>query len=241
MFKRSLFASACTLILANAAASAELTASPPPPVFTWAGFYLGGQIGYGWANDNSNIFNFGPLGTIRAANAAAPSVTSPDGVVGGAHIGYNWQIAQWVFSLEGDVDGTSLKETIQPLPYVSSTTNLFIQGAILGRIGYAFDHLLAYAIGGGTWGAIHNTYNVLGTIGSFPTTRSGWTVGGGLEYAIDDNWSLRAEYRYANFGFFYDTPIVYFVTQTHHWTENQVKVGFSYKFTAPPPVAVVSK
>ncbi|HXW69843.1 MAG TPA: outer membrane protein [Methylocella sp.] len=241
MLKRSLLASTCILTLAGAANAADLTPLPPPPVFTWAGFYLGGQIGYGWATDNGNIYNFGPLGPIAAANAVAPSSTSPDGVVGGAHVGYNWQLAQWVFGLEGDVDGTSLKQTILPLPYVSSTTNLFIQGTILGRVGYAFDHLLVYAIGGGTWGGIHNTYNVSGTIASYPTARSGWTVGGGLEYAVTDNWSLRAEYRYANFGFFYDSPIVYFVTQTHHWTENQVKLGFSYKFTSPPPVAVVSK
>jgi outer membrane immunogenic protein len=134
-----------------------------------------------------------------------------------------------------------LNQSIRPLSYLYSTTDLFLQGAILGRIGYAFDHLLVYATGGWTIGAIHNSYNVNGNIGSYPTARSGWTAGGGLEYAIDNNWSVRAEYRYSNFGFFYDSPIVYFITQTHHWTENQVKVGFSYKFTPTPPVAVVAK
>jgi outer membrane immunogenic protein len=242
MFTRSLLASACTLALVGSAAAADLPVAPPPvPIFSWGGFYLGGQIGYGWGNDNGNIYNFGPLGPIPAANAVASIITNPHGVVGGAHIGYNWQVNQWVLGLEGDVDGTGLSQTIQPLPYVSSTTNLFLQGAILGRVGYAFDHLLLYATGGGTYAAIHNNYNVLGNIGSYATTRSGWTVGGGIEYALNNNWSVRAEYRYSNFGFFYDSPIVYTITATHHWSENQVKAGFSYKFMSAPPAAVVAK
>jgi outer membrane immunogenic protein len=242
MFTRSLLASACTLALAGSAIAADLPVTPPPiPVFTWSGVYLGGQIGYGWGNDNGNVYNFGPLGPVTVPNAFASSGTNPHGVVGGAHIGNNWQVNQWVFSLESDVDGSGLSQTIQPLSYVSSTTNLFLQGALLGRVGYAFDHTLIYATGGWAIGAIHNTYNVAGQTGSYPTARSGWTAGGGLEYALNNNWSVRAEYRYLNFGFFYDSPIVYLVTQTHHWTENQVKAGFSYKFTSAPPPAVAAK
>jgi outer membrane immunogenic protein len=245
MLTRSLLASACTLALVGVAAAADLPVTPPPvPVFTWTGVYLGGQIGYAWAKDNGNLWNYGPLGGTVVPAAFVSSATSPDGVIGGAHIGYNWQVNQWVLGLEGDVDGTSLRKTILPVSYVSSTTNLFVQGAILGRVGYAFDHLLLYATGGGTYGAIHNTYNVLnslGQVGSFQTARSGWTVGGGLEYAVNNNWSVRAEYRYSNFGFFYDSPIVYFISESHHWTENQVKVGFSYKFTSAPSTAVAAK
>jgi outer membrane immunogenic protein len=74
------------------------------------------------------------------------------------------------------------------------------------------------------------------------TTRNGWTVGGGIEYAVTDNWSVRAEYRYSNFGFFYDGQVVYLgIFQGHRWTENQVKAGFSYKFVSSAPPAVVAK
>jgi outer membrane immunogenic protein len=65
------------------------------------------------------------------------------------------------------------------------------------------------------------------------TTRTGWTIGGGIEYAVTGNWSIRAEYRYADFGHFADpTPFAFgfgsFVN--HHETENAVRAGFSYKF-----------
>jgi outer membrane immunogenic protein len=242
MFRRSLLASALILALAGSTVAADLSVTPPPvPVFTWRGFYLGGQIGYGWGNDNGNAYNYGPLGPIAAVNAVAPSSTNPHGIVGGAHVGYDWQWNQLVFGLEGVVDGTSLRQQVQPLPYLTSSTNLFLQGAILGRVGYAFDHLLLYATGGADFGAIQNNYNVIGNIGSYGQTSNGWTVGGGIEYALDNHWLVRAEYRYANFGFFYDSPIVYTITETHRWTENQVQVGFSYKFTSAQPAVVVTK
>jgi outer membrane immunogenic protein len=242
MFTRLLLATTSTLALVGFAAAADLPVTPPPvPVFTWTGVYLGGQIGYAWAKDNGNLSNQGRLGPVIVPSAFASSASSSQGVLGGAHIGYDWQVNQWVLGLRGEVDGTSLRKTVQPVSYVTSTTNLFIQGAILGRVGYAFDHVLVYAIGGGTYGAIHNSYKVLGQPDSFPTARSGWTVGGGIEYAVNNNWSVRAEYRFSDFGSFTDNPIVYFVSESHHWTENQVKAGFSYKFTPAPPAAVVAK
>ena len=64
-------------------------------------------------------------------------------------------------------------------------------------------------------------------------THAGWTVGGGIEYAVTDNWSVRAEYRYTDFGHLTDiTPFVFGIgsTVTHHETENAVRAGFSYKF-----------
>lgn len=242
MLERFLLSSTCSLALTAAVAAADISEAPPPiPLFTWGGFYLGGQIGYAWGHDNGQLGNFGPLGPVTVPVAVASSSTNPNGVLGGAHIGYNWQINQWVLGLEGDVDGADLRQGIQPLPYASATTNLFLQGAILGRVGYSFDHILVYATGGGAFGAIHNTYDVTGFPASYRTTRSGWTVGGGVEYAINDNWLVRAEYRHTDYGFFYDSPIIYFLNDTHHWTTNQVQAGLSYKFGSPATAPVVAK
>ena len=80
-------------------------------------------------------------------------------------------------------------------------------------------------------------------------TRVGWTVGGGLEYAVTNNWSVRAEYRYSDFGRYTDfpfsgvpiAPAVFQATSGHHLTENQVQVGFSYKFDTWPPSPLVAK
>jgi len=244
MSTRLLLASTCALALAGPAAGADLPAAPPPPpapIFTWAGVYLGAQVGYAWGSDKGYISGLGPLGpTVQSVSIA--SAVSPQGVIGGVHIGHNWQVNQFVFGLEGEVDGTTLNKTIQPAVYFSSRTRAPVQGSIRGRVGVAFDRTLLYATGGLVYAAILNSYSVLGAQNDFRTTRSGWTVGGGIEYAVTNNWSLRAEYRYSNFGFFYDGPVFSpSIFQGHRWTENQVKAGFSYKFTSAPPAAVVAK
>ena len=253
MFTRLLLASTSVLALGGFAAAADLTPTPPPvPAFTWAGLYLGGQIGFAWANDTGYTSNTGPItnqigpgvGTFVTTVVPAgtfSSVANPSGVIGGAHLGYTWQVNQWVLGLEGEIDGVGLSKTVVPVFYVSSTTNSFLQGALLGRAGYAFDNILVYATGGGVEALIKNRYNVVSNFNALTDERKGWTVGGGIEYAVNNNWSVRAEYRYSNFGVFYDPSVVDFVTVAHHWTENQVKVGFSYKFTPASPAAVVAK
>ena len=88
-------------------------------------------------------------------------MANPSGVIGGAHLGYNWQVNQWVLGLEGEIDGVGLSKTISPVYYVSSTTNSYLQGALLGRAGYAFDNILLYVTGGGIEALIKNSYNIL--------------------------------------------------------------------------------
>ena len=86
--------------------------------------------------------------------------------------------------------------------------------------------------------------SIPGTNATFSNTRAGWTAGGGIEYAVTDNWWVRAEYRYSNFGHTADFPFAgalpfadSFVSLRHHLTENQVQAGLSYRFdwTVPGP------
>jgi outer membrane immunogenic protein len=225
--------------LSTAALAADLPArrAPPPvfippPIFTWAGVYVGGQIGYAWGTSNSYI----------VATPFAQS-NSPEGVIGGAHIGYNYQINQFVVGLEGDVDGSSFSKSTFDTP--TGTTfgmKIPVEGSARGRIGYAWDRTLFYATGGAAFADIKHTYvglfNPAAPFFSNSATRVGWTVGGGLEYAVTNNWSVRGEYRYTDFGRNADaigTGIV-----SHHDVEHAVRVGFSYKFDmyAPPPPVI---
>jgi outer membrane immunogenic protein len=242
MIRKLALSTLSALALTDVASAADLAVAPPPPAFTWAGLYVGGQVGYGWGQDHGYLWLNGPLGSVNVAPVYnAPGTVSPAGVIGGAHIGYNWQVNQFVLGLEGDVNGTSLHQSINPVPYVNSNISTPIQGSIRGRVGYAIDRTLLYATGGVNFGWIHNQYNVLGGANSFSTTNTGWTVGGGVEYAIDTNWSVRAEYRYTHFHYYNDGPIVFpQVFQSHQFSQNQVQVGFSYKFGAPSP-AVIAK
>jgi opacity protein-like surface antigen len=102
------FAVAATL--SGTAFAAEPAPLPPPvPIFTWTGLYVGGQIGYAWGRDPvswSGISNDDEL-------AAGTFSQTPQGVIGGAHVGYNLQYNQWlVLGIEGSVDGTSLSHTL---------------------------------------------------------------------------------------------------------------------------------
>jgi len=194
---------------------------PPAPLFTWTGLYVGGQIGYGWGTDSLTVYPWG-FGTSY----------TPNGVVGGAHVGYNYQINQFVLGLEGDVEGTSIDSSYSPGGALYRT-QIPVQGSIRGRLGLAFDRVLVYATGGGEFAGITTSYS-----GAWPylqnsTSRGGWTIGGGIEYALTPNWSVRGEYRYADFGHIADeTPFIFGIgsSAVHHETENAVRAGFSYEF-----------
>jgi outer membrane immunogenic protein len=247
MLNRLLLASACAVALSGSVLAADLPLQAPPPsapVFSWTGVYIGGQIGYGWGEDSGNVSLQGPLGALAFPATSTSTSTQTQGVIGGGHIGYNWQINQFVLGLEGQVDGTSLSKSTEPVPSLvyNVTTAAPLQGSFLGRIGYVFDRTLVYATGGGVYTWIRNDYAIRGLGASFSTSRTGWTVGGGIDYAVDNNWSIRVEYRYTNLGYSNDGTIVFpDVFQSHHWTENQVQVGFNYKFVSAPPAAVVAK
>ncbi|MGH6847532.1 MAG: outer membrane protein [Methylocella sp.] len=252
MRRQLLLASVGAIAIAGSAFAADLPYRgpppvylPPPPIFTWGGLYVGGQIGYAWGSDPIDVVD------ITGASPEAFFNDKPNGVIGGAHVGYNLQIAQWVAGLEGTVDGSSLTGSRTSATGVTMSVRTETQGSIRARIGVAFDRVLIYGTGGVAFAGFDDNYS-----GAGPTfflnekdskTRTGWTVGGGLEYAVTNNWSIRAEYRYSDFGRSPDYPTITSATTgfltngnvsfTHHLTENQVQAGFSYKFSpAPPPV-----
>jgi outer membrane immunogenic protein len=267
--RKALFATAALIALTGSALAADLPTTkgppvfaPPPPVFTWTGPYVGAQVGYEWGRTSGALLD--PASTFIEG---LPSYDA-SGVVGGAHIGYNYQISQFVLGIEGDVEGSSYSGSgalATGLPFTSYTTRIPIQGSIRGRVGVAWDRVLFYATGGAEFADIRNTFASPGFPGgiagfpgvapiiipavpagsdSFSNGRVGWTVGGGVEYAIDPNWSVRAEYRYTDFGTFNE-----YLVNTYpgdyvrlHIYDNEVEVGASYKFDlAPPPTPVVAK
>ncbi len=243
-FTKFLTAAAAVLTMTGGALAADLPTMkgppaympPPPPFFTWAGLYVGGQVGYAWGHVASTLVPAVPLPPI-------PSY-SPTGVIGGAHIGYNWQMGPLVYGLEGDVDGSSYKGNAMWGPFLGLSTRYPVQGSIRGRLGYAFDHVLLYATGGAAFASITETLSIpiIAYTESHSRARVGWTVGGGLEYAIDNNWSVRGEYRYTNYGTFSD-PINFAPAFSIRKTEDEhrVQVGFSYKFDFMAPSPVVAK
>src|SRR5262249_26262242 len=151
---------------------------PPPPQFSWTGFYIGGQVGWARMHDDASIFNPGVPVAINL-----PFTVETDGVIGGAHIGYNLQYGMWLLGVEGSVDGSDLKKSftvgICPLFCGAATTEIGIQGSVRGRVGVVFDRVLLYATGGLAIADITNTYDTTAFGGGFASiggTRTGWTA-----------------------------------------------------------------
>jgi outer membrane immunogenic protein len=194
-----------------------------PPVYNWTGFYVGGHIGGGFENSSwSDPFT------------GASNNFNNSGFLGGAQVGYNAQFNALVVGLEGDFSWTSLiKGTGTDSIGDSITTSPQWTSTVTGRVGAAFDRLLVYGKGGVAFAEDNSTFTPVG--GATVTdslTRIGWTAGAGLEYALTQNWAVRAEYDYLGFGSKQLTFTVPAGTATTSANLNvqEVKAGFDYKF-----------
>lgn len=260
MFRKFLLTTAAVAAFAGTAAAADLPSRrappvylppPPIPVFTWTGLYIGGQVGYEFGHSTAAV-TASATGNGLTANGASPS-----GVIGGGHIGYLFSTQSLpfmgggllgtggVFGIEGDVDGAHYNSTYA-LGALNDYTRQNIQGSVRGRLGIAADRALFYATGGVAFGDLGNTYvNTLnGLSDSISHTRVGYTVGGGVEYAVTNNVSVRVEYRYTDFGTFTDNLAASTggaKNVQHRETDNRVQAGFSYKFNTFGPVPVVAR
>ena len=158
----------------------------PPRAFiqpnTWTGFYIGINGGGAWGDSK-----WSSIGTFDMSGA----------MVGGT-VGYNWQFGSpWVLGLEGDVDWTNIDGSSNAICAAGCKTSNSWLATVRGRIGYAFDRFLPYFTGGAAFGEVKGS---VAGFGSFSETKVGWTVGGGLEYAFVDNWTVKLEYLYVDLG-----------------------------------------
>ena len=223
------------------------------PVSSWQGFYIGGNVGYGWGGDGRTDFSFLPDPvTFDTLNATLD--TKPKGVLGGAQIGYNWQMGSLVTGFEADIQGSGIKGSAQPIPAVSPVTGpqgfvvlranheLSWFGTVRGRLGATITpDLLLYGTGGLAYGGIKAGADLDATaeIGRDPfastvnKTKAGWTAGAGAEWMFARNWSAKAEYLFVDLGKVSDTKFdgpLFGVNYTWHTRENIVRAGVNYHF-----------
>jgi outer membrane immunogenic protein len=213
---------------------------PAPTAFTsWTGFYIGGNVGGGWASANTD-FSTGGAGFASATNNLS-------GVLGGAQLGYNWQAGPAVFGVETDFQFTGMKGTLQaptcPASTCGVTTNASYSqklpwfGTVRGRLGYAQDSWLVYGTGGYAYARLETdasaTAGATSVNLSQTETRSGWAVGGGIELAFARNWTARMEYLYIDLGRKDATlaiPGVATIGEDSRVTQNLVRLGANYRF-----------
>lgn len=244
--KKSLLAgiAAAALLTAGSAFAADLPsrkyAPVAPavvvPVFTWTGFYVGVNAGYGWNTNNDNSSWYAPTTFYGYGGDSG----SDGGFVGGGQIGYNYQIGQFVIGAEADLQYADLGGK-NNFGYGNQGMDWF--GTVRARAGFAFDRALIYATGGFAYGGGNSSNNYYGGYfgpsygyyGGNDDTSTGWTVGGGLEYAFTNNITAKIEGLYVsldrgnnNTAFAY-TPGYYFEGQKNN-EFGVVRAGLNYKF-----------
>jgi outer membrane immunogenic protein len=161
-------------LIATPAAAADLYRGPayaaaPFSPYNWNGAYVGVNLGYQWGK----VTNWGP--------------TEPNGVMGGAQIGYNFQGGPWVLGIEADIQGSGANDTFAGYKF----SNPWF-GTVRGRAGYAINNILPYVTGGLAYGGGTVDFG----LASESQTHFGWTVGAGVEVGLTPNWSAKAEYLY---------------------------------------------
>jgi outer membrane immunogenic protein len=185
-------------------------APPAPAYFNWNGFYLGVNAGYSFGTADTTVTGFTP-----AVGTPIVIGVKPDGWLAGGQMGYNWQAAgsPWVFGLETDFQWTSESGTgncsnatcVSPLPVVAAGATVKngypYFGTFRGRIGWDPSQWLFYVTGGLAYADTTRQVNQLGVVSyQDKAWRIGWTVGGGIEYAFNSHWSVKAEYLYIDYG-----------------------------------------
>jgi outer membrane immunogenic protein len=203
--KRILVAAGLSLAVGQMALAADLPQRPvykaapfmsPVPVYNWTGFYIGGNVGGAW-------------GSVDATDVNTGATVSPNnnGFAGGGQIGYDYQMGPWVIGIRNIFDGTSISggATISD-PLFSGTINSHLHwfDALTARGGYLVQpNVLLYLQGGAAWtswdvNAINSAGVQVGEISG--GNRTGWTLGGGIEWMFVPHWSAFLEYNYMGFG-----------------------------------------
>jgi outer membrane immunogenic protein len=263
---KNLFLISSALVFAGPAMAADLPVQMPtkaPPVvasvpYTWTTCSVGGHVGAGW--DHTTFTDPGNASILGVAQFIAPAgssigVNGGTGLVGGVQAGCDYQFASnWVIGIGGDFAWSNINGIANDpfftgknggaIPLSTQTDRI---ASVTGRVGYAWDHFLLYAKGGGAWA--HDNYSIQNAnclfvscgnlVGSLE--RTGWTAGIGLEWAFAKNWSALVEYDHYGFGN-KGIGFVSSVTSPQSLVFNVkqdvdiVKVGINYRFGLGEPV-----
>jgi len=240
-------------------ASANAKPAPPPPSsgYSWTGFYVGVNVGYGTGNADTFI---NPLPTPAIFVNLKQQTLSPDpsGPLGGAQMGYNWQKGHFVLGVEGDIDAASIDGTFVQSPIIQNNgtpfpgtgNNLTVHqrtdaiSTVRPRIGFVLgSRILVYGTGGLAIAHVGYTANTdfrpIGTESypaNFSKTKTAVIYGGGAEFSIGGNWTAKGEYLLYDAGSesFVANPALplppFQVAYTWQTKANLFRFGVNYRF-----------
>ncbi len=227
--------------------TADASASAARTPYDWTGFYLGGNLGYGFGNSN---WNAGP-GASGSFSFSQPidSFNESGSVLGGVQAGYNYMLPNR-FLLGAEIDatfpgyqtltglstGNIANFTSPAFGPQSYTDTLLWSGSARLRLGYAPGDWLFYVTGGLAWAQDQWSLTQLSTGASGSTTgwRVGWAAGAGVEVPILPNWTARAEYLFSDFG---RKTVAYgngLQSTSADLALSELRVGVNYQFGGNP-------
>ena len=207
-------------------------APPPPPVYSWTGLYIGGDLGGVWAN-----------GSVTDSLFGLSASTNHSGFIGGGEVGFNYQMTNVVWGVEANFDWTNLSAsghgvTLANGDVLQASANTNSVSTLAGRLGFTsnqtfFGNALWYLKGGGGW--VRNTATItdLTTLGSVSAsnTNSGWVAGVGAEWAWNGPWSAKIEYDHVELDNFSSAvPFIAADRFTVSRNIDMVKFGINYRF-----------
>jgi len=241
MKKLFLATTAFVVLAATSAGAADMTArpayAPPPPAYSWSGFYIGGNVGYGWGTAKDDATESTTMSGVVTRSTTTSNSQEMNGVIGGVQAGYNYQLGTWVWGWETDFQGSGQKG--------SSTFNGVAGGPLAIPFTVTADHKLewfgtARSRLGVLWGSIAGGAIAVGAVTNFKDVKAGWTAGAGAEAALGGGWSAKLEYLYIDLG---KTELTTAATaavagatvainanHTFRDTDNILRVGLNYKW-----------
>jgi outer membrane immunogenic protein len=199
----------------KAPVAAPIEAVTPVSAYNWTGFYAGANVGGEFLRDTGSN-----AGLRRKMNSTS--------LFGGVQAGYNWQTGPWVLGVETDLGYGHPSKT---KTFGANTMKIEegVSGTVRGRAGYAVDRALIYGTGGLAWANFDTTVSNGVVSEKSDKTRAGYVVGGGVEYAVTNNVSVKGEYLYENFGKMNKTFASVGPTR-NDLSDHIVRVGLNYKF-----------
>lgn len=277
MLRKLLLSSVAVTAMVGSAMAADLPRRAPPPayvppapVFTWTGFYLGVNAGGAFRVRNhfdDNVFFPGVTPTPLFLLANNNNNGNNARFIGGGQAGVNWQINQFVLGIEADgqaLVGNNNNNGNNFFNFGNNGDNTRFLGTVRARGGIAFDRFLVYGTGGFAYGTgpTINNFNPL-LVGASPFFNNnndngnnwlfGYAVGGGVEWAFFNNWSIKAEYLYTdirrtdnNNNNFFNNSNFFNNNDLFRERNHIVRAGLNYRFNwgfgygAPAPVMPVA-
>ncbi len=237
----------------------------------YVGANVGGSIGHDGTNESVSLIPPGGGGAgVTNPIASSGYSLSPAGVLGGGQLGWNRQFGSWVFGVEGDWDWAGQRDKLQNQNFIASSVvvaptifnysdeqKISWLATARARLGWTHDCFLWFLTGGAAFGEVQSSYALSATqlvgagvfgpaagAASFSTTKTGWTIGGGVETSMawlgmSNRWSTKLEYLYVDLGSVtnnFSLPGAvgsgtnYVVSSSSSIHDHIIRVGVNYRF-----------